>query len=478
MCRRAEVLFLTRTSILDRMSGPLCDAVIGGKRSTTVLERLESRNLLVVPLDRRREWFRYHQLFRELLVSELERREPANVAELNLRAAAWCETNGQPEGAIRHAQQAGDADRVARLVLQLANPVWASGRGTTVMSWMEWFETNGLLERFAAIATHGALMHALLGRPSSTERWAEAAERTMETGTLSDGNTINGTLAYLRALLCRDGIEAMRRDSQSAWNGLAPESPYRATMLHSEALADLAEGDFDRADALFARAVDAASRVGNQPSLSILLAERGIAAVERNDWSAAAAFAEQAVAIVRDGLYDEYWTSCLVYALSARVALHRGDAAEGRQFIVLAARLRPLLTYALPLTSVQALLEMAQAYLALADPGGARAVLRQADDIFQQRPALGTLPERAAELQARVDTIRTGALGASSLTTAELRLLPLLPTHLSFREIGERLYVSRHTVKTQAISIYRKLGVTSRSETIDRMHELGLLEQV
>ena len=81
-------------------------------------------------------------------------------------------------------------------------------------------------------------------------------------------------------------------------------------------------------------------------------------------------------------------------------------------------------------------------------------------------------------MQSKVETIRTGALGASSLTTAELRLLPLLPTHLSFREIGERLYVSRHTVKTQAISIYRKLGVTSRSETIDRMHELGLLDHV
>ena len=106
-------------------------------------------------------------------------------------------------------------------------------------------------------------------------------------------------------------------------------------MLHTEALADLAEGDLDRADALFARAADAASRVGNRPSLSILLAERGIAAVERNDWTAAAAFAEQAVAIVRDGHYDEYWTSCLVFAWSARVALHRGDAAEGRQFIVL-----------------------------------------------------------------------------------------------------------------------------------------------
>ena len=125
---RAEVLFLTRTSILDRMCGALCDAVTGGKRSGPLLERLESRNLLVVPLDRQREWFRYHQLFRELLASELRRREPANVTELHSRAAIWCEANDQPEAAIDHAQAAGDADRVARLVLQLANPVWASGR--------------------------------------------------------------------------------------------------------------------------------------------------------------------------------------------------------------------------------------------------------------------------------------------------------------------------------------------------------------
>ena len=74
-----------------------------------------------------------------------------------------------------------------------------------------------------------------------------------------------------------------------------------------------------------------------------------------------------------------------------------------------------------------------------------------------------------------LDTIRGGAPGASSLTTAELRLVPLLSTHLSFREIGERLYVSRHTVKTQAISVYRKLGVSSRSEAITRMRMLGLL---
>ena len=475
---RAEVLFLTRTSILDRMCGPLCDAVVGGKRSSKVLERLESRNLLVVPLDRRREWFRYHHLFRELLSSELRRREPANVTELHLRAATWCETNGQPEAAIDHAQAAGDADLVARLVLQIANPVWASGRAHTVLRWMEWFEANGLVERFPAIAVHGALMHALTGHPAGTERWAAAAERTPPTGTLDDGNTMEGTLAYLRALLCRDGVEEMRRDAQIAWNGLSPASPYRATMLHAEGLSYLLEGDLDRSDAFFSRAVDAATRAGVLPFVPVVLAERGIVAIERDDWAETEVFAEQALATMQSGPFDEYWTSALVYAWAARVALHRGDSVEGRQLVARAARLRPLLNYALPVVSVQALLEMAQAYLALADPGGARAVLRQADDIFQQRPDLGILAQRAAELRAKVDTIRAGAPGASSLTTAELRLLPLLPTHLSFREIGERLYVSRHTVKTQAISIYRKLGVSSRSETIDRMHELGLLEHV
>ena len=92
-------------------------------------------------------------------------------------------------------------------MLQLVNQVWASGRAQTVMRWMEWFEAHGLVERFPAIAVHGALLHALAGHAAGTERWAEAAERTSVTGVLDDGNTMEGTLAYLRALLCRDGVE-------------------------------------------------------------------------------------------------------------------------------------------------------------------------------------------------------------------------------------------------------------------------------
>src|SRR5262249_31637431 len=132
------------------------------------------------------------------------------------------------------------------------------------------------------------------------------------------------------------------------------------------------------------------------------------------------------------------------------------------------------LTYVLPVVSVQSLVEMARAYLTLADPGGAAAVLAQAHDILQQRAGLGVLAEQASELEARVATIQAAAARASWLTAAELRLLPLLSTHLSFREIGERLFVSSHTVRTQAYSAYRKLGVSSRSEAVARAQELGL----
>jgi LuxR family maltose regulon positive regulatory protein len=85
------------------------------------------------------------------------------------------------------------------------------------------------------------------------------------------------------------------------------------------------------------------------------------------------------------------------------------------------------------------------------------------------------LPAEAEELRAKVEAIARQGVGGSSLTTAELRVLPLLATHLSFREIGERLYLSPSTVKSQALSVYRKFGVSSRSAAIERAHQVGVL---
>jgi LuxR family maltose regulon positive regulatory protein len=210
------------------------------------------------------------------------------------------------------------------------------------------------------------------------------------------------------------------------------------------------------------------------PLAALILAERCIVAAHHDRWTEVTGLTQRAVALVEDGRFEDYWTSALVYAWAARDSLHRRDLPMGRYYVERAARLRPLLTYALPVVSVQALLELTRSYLALADPGGAAATLEQVHDILQQRPDLGVLPGQAEELQSRLTKINAGAVGASSLTAAELRLLPLLPTHLSFREIGERLYLSRNTVKTQAYSVYRKLGASSRSEAVTRTHELGL----
>ena len=469
-----EASFLTRTSVLERMCGSLCDATLEKKESGAVLEQMEARNLLVLPLDRRREWYRYHRLLRDLLRSELRRQEPDVVQNLHFRAAAWFEANSMPEQAIGHAQAAGDYDRVVRLILELQQPVWASGRVETVLRWMEWIRDVTSAEHYGAVAVHGSLIFALLGQPSEAERWAASAERSSSAGILPDGSTIEATLAYLRAILCRKGIGEMRRDAQLAWEGLSPASPYRATMLYTEGISFLLEGDPAQAGPILARALNLATHSGSLPLAGLILAEQCAVAAERNDWAEVTTLAEQAAAIVENGHFGDYWTSALAYAWASRAAAHSGDVSRARFYLGRASRLRPLLTYALPVVSAQALLEMTRSYITLADPGGAAAVLAQADDILRQRADLGVLPELASQLQAGLATSTSHAVGASSLTAAELRLLPLLSTHLSYAEIGERLYVSKNTVKTQAYSAYQKLGVSSRSEAVVRTRELGL----
>jgi LuxR family transcriptional regulator, maltose regulon positive regulatory protein len=472
------VSFLMRTAVLERMCGPLCDAVLDATGSSAVLALLEESNLLLIPLDRQRQWYRYHHLFQELLTAELNRREPDLVPELHARAARWWEANGLPELAIDHAQAAGDADRVAELVWKLALPAYGAGRVDTARRWFGWFEDQGLVGRYPSVAVLGAWLQALVGEPVAAERWADAAEQgPVAGGTLPDGSTTQSYLAMLRALLCRNGLDRMRADTQAALGELGAASQWRPTAQLLEGICYLLAGETDRADLILAHAVEVATEARALPAAAIALVERSVVAMQREDWKQAATLAEHASGVVRDGRLDNYVASALVHAVVARTALHRGDVAGAQAQLGRAARLRPLLTYAQPYFAVQTLLELGRAYLALDDAAGARVVLRQARDVLRRRPGLGVLPSQAEELGGKLDAIRGGTVGVSSLTTAELRLLPLLSTHLSFREIGARLYVSQHTVKTQAISIYRKLGVSSRGEAIQRARDLGLLPE-
>jgi LuxR family transcriptional regulator, maltose regulon positive regulatory protein len=476
------VSFLTRTAVLERLCGPLADAVLDATGSAEVLASLEDSNLLVVPLDRQRRWYRYHHLFGELLLAELERREPELVPQLHVRAAGWLEANGLPELAIDHAQAAGDADRVARLVATLAQPTYAAGRVDTARRWLAWLEDRGLVERYPPVAVLGSWVQALVGRPAAALRLADAAERRPEPATGSsgtqtppDGSTMESHQAMLRALLCRDGVDRMRTDAQAAQAGLVDASRWRVTALLLEGVADMLTGEVDRADQVLANAAEVGTDARAWPAASTALAERCVLAIGRGDWDQAELLAGQALAVLQDGRLDDYLMGALVYVMAAHTALHRGELAAARGHLARAARLRPLLTHAIPTLAVQTLLELGRVYLALADLAGARAVLRQARDILQLRPDLGTLPAQIDDLRSRLDMGRDVTTGASSLTTAELRLLPLLATHLTFREIGQRLYLSHNTVKTQAISIYRKLGANSRGQAVHLGQKIGLL---
>jgi LuxR family transcriptional regulator, maltose regulon positive regulatory protein len=469
------VSFLTHTAVLDQLSGPLCDAVLGRTGSSHLLGSLERSNMLVIPFDRDRRWYRYHQLFRELLRAELERREPALIRELTLRASEWYEHNGLVEGAIEYAMAAGDADRAARLVVETALPVYYGGRMATLQRWLDWFDHHRLVERYQAVAVLGAWMHLLGGHPAAAERWADAAERRSHQGAMPDGTTsIEGWLALLRAMLCRDGIAQMRADAEIALTLVPAGSLLRASAQLLLGMSHLLAGDPDLADRLLAAAAEAGEDAGADTA-TLALAERSILALAREGWIQAEILAERARSIARRAWLEEYVTSVLLYAAAARVAIHRGDVARAREDLARAQRLRPQITYALPFYAVQTRLELATAYLALSDAAAARTMLREVDELLQRRPDLGILRRQTEELRARLDALRVEAVGASSLTAAELRLLRLLGTHHSFRAIGEQLYLSRHTVKSHAMSIYRKLGVSSRSEAIQRARDLGLL---
>jgi LuxR family maltose regulon positive regulatory protein len=139
-------------------------------------------------------------------------------------------------------------------------------------------------------------------------------------------------------------------------------------------------------------------------------------------------------------------------------------------------RARPTCTYAIPFIAVRVRLQLARVFWALADHATARHLLREIDDILLHRPDLGHLVDEVSELRGFVSSSeQPGTTSGPPLTPAELRLLPYLQTHLSIREIGERLYISRNTVSSEVGSIYRKLGVSARSDAVERAMAMGLL---
>jgi LuxR family transcriptional regulator, maltose regulon positive regulatory protein len=477
--RPGPLRFLRRTSVLERMSGPLCDAMLQDEGSAQELEKIERANLFLVPLDTRREWYRYHHLFRDLLQRELVEHEPELVPLLHGRAADWFEEHDDPESALEHASAAGDLDRAARLLTALVLPLYYSGRVVTLEGWFARFERAGLLERYPAVAVQGCRIHALRGRAEEAERWLEAATRGRFRGTLPDGSrTIAPWVATVRAWLGRKGAKQMVADAEMAVHGLAETSSWRAGALAAYGAALLLLGEHDRADLLLEEAAARAGEVGVTETHVVALGQRALIADERGEHELADSLCAELHELLASSAVESYVAQSVDCAATARTMLRHGRWNEARTALTAGLELAPFLS-AVPWLAIQVRLELARGFATLRDADAARQLLDDALLLLAQFPDLDALSAQAKALLQELDDAREqDGVHHAGLTRAELRLLPLLATHLTFREIAEQLFVSRNTIKTQAISVYRKLGVSSRSEAVAEAQRLGLGEHL
>ena len=470
--------FLLRTSVLDRICGSLCDAVLDTTGSAAWLNELQALNLFIIPEDDQGEWYRYHRLFAEMLRSELHRREPGEGSRVRRRAAAWYEEHGQPDQAVRYAMAAGDQRTAARLITAHAQRFSSTGRVRLVREWLDALDEQ-LLSDDPPLAAMAAWVWALTGDVPRALSALHLAESASYDGPMPDGSaSLESAVVRARASLAPHGLAAMRVDAERAVVLEPPGSPWHtmASLLHGSAC--LLLGDRDDAVQEFERA----ARLGREdarPGSSFALGQLALLAVDDGDWPTAASCAYDARGLIDAAGLETAVTSLPAYAACALVALHRGNVQAARIDGAVALRLyrRPS-PVAFPWLAAQMAIRLGRLLLEFDDAAGAQ---RKATDAGRLLPLLGTatvLTAQHHQLVAELDRVRTRTVSdGTTLTAAELRILPLLPTHLSLAEIARQLVLSRNTVKTQVAAIYRKLDVTSRTEAVQRATDLGLFDQ-
>jgi LuxR family maltose regulon positive regulatory protein len=317
----------------------------------------------------------------------------------------------------------------------------------------------------------------LTGHTADAQRWAALLDTAAVDSMPVDGTaSFESARAMLRAAMCAAGAEQMATDTSLAVAEEPPWSSWRATALCLSAEAQLLLGHSERATALFLETCAVAARLGNVNIGILSRAELAVMAMDGGRWAEAAEHLQIALPTVDEFRLNDYVLSVLTFSAAARLAVHRGHREEADRQLAWAMRARPACTFVLPWVAVRVRLQLAHTYAAIADQAAARHLLREIDDILAQRPALGALVDQVSELRGVLtSSAPLTVAGGPPLSPAELRLLPYLQTHLTFKQIGERLFVSRNTVSSEVGSIYRKLGVSSRSDAVQRATTVGLL---
>jgi LuxR family maltose regulon positive regulatory protein len=460
--------FLLGTSILDRMTAPLCNAVLGIDDAADSLQALARSNAFVMPLDDHRESYRYHHLFGELLRAELTRRHPELLRLYLGRAARWCEAHGSPDEAFVYAHECGDLALAGRVALATRDRFTQRGQSETVRFWFDRC-TDEEIASDPQLSIAAAWAFAYQGDEARAKRFIAAAERgPLDVPSVDGAASLRSALACLRAAVAPDGIAQMLRDAEIA---CAAEKKAGSRWYFSGCRAlGMAYVLLDRPQEAFAPLQEVvSSRLPEVAALRIMaLGYLAFAARELGNRRDAGRWAVQATIAVEEQHLEGTLFSGIASTADALAHLERGDHRAAARQLENVRRLRPLLRGGRWLDADLAL-RCADVSIQLGDRPGAVEFARVAQDALQGYPDAGALPARLHHLEQRIARGRD-----YGLTAAELRLMHFLPTHLSLQEIADRFHLSRTTVKTQVASIYSKLGVQGRSEAVEVMERTGL----
>jgi LuxR family transcriptional regulator, maltose regulon positive regulatory protein len=463
--------FLLGTSILERMTAPLCDAVLGTTDAAASLEAVARSNAFIVPIDDHREWYRYHHLFSDLLRAELGRRDPELLAVYQGRAARWCEQHGSPDRAFMYAHESGDLAQAGRIALAHRDEFARRGRSESVRLWLDRCTDEEIAsEPQLSLAAGWVFFYG--GDAARARRFISSAAGGAELDEKSaDGaSSFRSSLASLRTAVAPDGIPQMLSDAELVY---ASEKQASTRWLASGCRAmGMAYVLLDRPEDAIAALREGLALLRDQPELAhvrvVCLGYLAFAAAELGDRRGAQRWAIEATWLVGEAHLEESAGAAVAYTAGALAHVQRGDHTAAASDLQNVRRLRRHLRAAV-WVDVDLALRCADISLDLGDPAGALEFEQVAGDGLQGYPDAGTLPARLRRLEKRI------ARGQDfGLTSAELRVLSFLPTHLSLQEIADRLYLARPTVKTHVASIYDKLGVPGRSEAVEMIEQLGL----
>jgi LuxR family maltose regulon positive regulatory protein len=467
---------LLRTSILEWVTGPLCDAVAGASGSARQLDALARSNLFVVPLDDRRDWYRYHQLFRSCLNAELRLQASDLIPELHRRASEWFRSAGYITDAIDHAIASQDFAMASELLAAHWNEIISSGGLRAVEMWLMSLPERIVLED-ARLCLARAWTSFAKGALEEVLPCLENAEAAVPPDRLLDGTTsIASGAATLRASYWLRMGE-FRKTVTHAREALALEhGPWRAISANCLGMASYWLDQNAHARQYLEETVD----VGRDLLPLVATAALGMLALmdcESEDWTAVAKRLDQGRQMIEGGAFGEYWMTAGV-KLAAGVAAERaGDLARAE--VLLARSLVLCRRGKAPVEIANALLHLARVHREQGRDVVARDEVEEAAMLVKSCPDPGP---RIQRLMAGARARSQIALGPGvrlndrdELSERELRVLRLLASDLTQREIGRELYLSLNTVKSHTRSIFRKLGVTGREQAVARARELELI---